>query len=190
MSGSGDDPIEQARQMGLGEHHITQALANVEGWIIRGGTAAREEIEERREAPADGAGWRDPDEARQIIEEMSDEQQRQQFERARSAIMNEVSNVFAGWHVLVRSQDTSAVKGPLRSLTLSLHNPMIRESLLVAVDGEHQEGVRQLIAEIAALLWGFIEALGNVDGDHLEFYMSRIEPSIGAFEEGNVPGVE
>lgn len=191
MSGAGGgDPLEQAQQQGIPDHMIAEALAGAEQTFIRGGTSLRQEIGRRREASADGDGWRDPDDARDVIDDLEPEAQRQQFERARGVVLNELSNVFAGWHVLVRSHDTSALKGPLRSLVLSLHNPMIQESLLVAVADPYEEEAREFLAEIAALLWGFIEALGDVDGDHLEFYLSRIEPSIDAFSEGNMPGVD
>lgn len=176
------EQIDEIRELS-GEGNIVEGIfMAAETRFVGGARELRAEVERRQETPNGEGGWRDPAEARELIASMSPEQQRQQFEKATNILMRDLVRVPVKYHeIAMIGGGMTELYAELEGLLLSMHNPVIRESILIPVAEPYEEDVRAFLAELAAVCWGFVELLGGEEGRHHRAYLER------AAEEWGIP---
>lgn len=168
------EQLDQLRELSGDGTLMEGVFMAAEQRFLMGAHELRAEVERRQQTPNGEGGWRDPAEARELIQGMSDEQQREQFDRAMGILMRDLVRVPVKYHeVAMLGGAMSDMYGELEALILSMHNPVIRESLLIPVAPAYEADVREFLAEFAAVCWGFVELLGGEQREHYRAYLER-----------------
>lgn len=160
---------------GMARQQVLNYLARVETGLISGADALAAEINERRETPHAEGGWRSPAEARSILDDLEPVEAAAQFEWAAGQFVDDVATIPAIYHSLTQPEiEAPPIQPAVRKLLLSLHNPMVRESLLIPVADPWKDEVRELFADLAAVCWGFIEVTAGRAGPHHRDYLDHL----------------
>jgi len=168
------EQLDQLRELSGDGTLMEGVFMAAEQRFLMGAHELRAEVERRRQTPHGDGGWRDPAEARQLIANMDPEQQRQQFERASGILMRDLVRVPVKYNeVAMLGGAMTEMYAELEALLLSMHNPVIRESMLIPVAEEYEDDVREFLAEFAAACWGFVEMLGGEQRNHYRAYLER-----------------
>lgn len=71
-------------------------------------------------------------------------------------------------------QGTDALKAAVEDLLIGLHNPQTRESLLIAVQDQYRDDVRQRFSEFGQLFWGLADANSQRQTEEMWFLLSVV----------------
>lgn len=93
--------------------------------------------------------------------------------------VNEEINTVVGFALEQHQADTpnsDKVTGQFQDLLVLLHDPQIREAILLAVDDEYRDDIREWFDQIGSVVWGFVD-LAN--GDQTENAQLVLEIAAG-----------
>lgn len=167
MSGT-RDVIDKMRELSQHDDPLQGALNMMEQQFLRAFDDVSAEIKQRRETQ-----WRTREEAQAVIEELDEADRRAQFEAAIQQVRADAARVPVAYHSAVMAQAASGdtISKALTELMISLHNPMLQESLLIPVADPYKEAVREELGEFGAVLWGFVAATAGQPGPHARAYV-------------------
>lgn len=184
MSGGGGiqdalDQLNYLRELGDGDP--------VEGGFVAADAALLEnlrqvsgEVQTRRSTPHAEGGWRSFENARETIRNLPPEQQLQQHRAARDAVLADLAQIPIAWHDMsLRNRPPQTLLDAMTGFLVTLHNPIIQESLLVVVDDDREEEAREMFRELSGILWGFVETSSGVQGDFYATYLRYLSEHWG-----------
>lgn len=160
----------------IDDEQLAQGLkAEAEASVLDGMAIARDEVEQRR-----AADWPDEQTARERLSDLSPEQRRRQFENARETLVEDFADVIVTTNEFsLGTKSIQQVQAAYRDFLASIHNPLLRESLLLAAQEDYRDDVRELLAELAALVWGWYEAADASKGECARTYLEYAAPRWG-----------
>lgn len=152
------------------ENLIEQGLVNIENGMQDALADVASDVQDRRRST-----WMGPEEARATLQDLDAESQREQFRQARDAVLQDVARIALAYHELMLIGSGGRGLEPLtertKALLISLHNPLIQESLLLAVEDEYRADAREAFDELGHILWGWAEASAGDDTGHGSAYL-------------------
>lgn len=163
------DKLSQLRELqGMDEEElIERGLQQAEQSILRGLGKVREDVDEKRRTE-----WMDRETIRSRLQSMDADAHEQQVAMALDALEQDVARVFITYHEMVLFEDgIRNFLDAIGTLIVSLHSPVVQESLLVAVRDPYREQVREQMELFGALLWGWAETTAGEDGGHAKTYL-------------------
>lgn len=166
--------MSESEQNGISLEQYERQVALAQQRVVAGAASVRQEVNRRQSAdPADG-GFLDPEDARERIATADADTQREQFEWARDRLMTALVEVPGAYHDVFQVNREADPAASLRELIVLLHDPLVRESLLVAVAEPYEADARELLAEIAGMAWGLIETMAGQAGPHHRTYLRHL----------------
>ena len=101
---------------------------------------------------------------RAVFEDYDAEQQREQFEQAASSLQQRFADVGVAYHSFTaQNGDPAEVTQAAKELYLALENPVIQESVCLAVADEFEPLIREWFADLQALMWGWAHVSTGID---------------------------
>ena len=166
------DTLNQIRELqNMDERELIQmGMMRAENLLIDGMEDIQTRIQNRQ-----AGDWPERDEIRAHLEDLPDHQQREQFEQVLAAVEEDVSRVVFSYHEIALVEDgMSNFERALSDLIVSVHSPVVQESLLLAVSPDYRPRLRDQMREFGHLLWGWFEAIQGVEGGHADRYVPRL----------------
>lgn len=100
--------------------------------------------------------WPTREEIQDQLDSLDEAEQREQFERAMRAVEDDIARVGVRYHELVlRGEGIGPFFDAAQELFVTLHSPVIQESLLIAVSEPYRPRVRDQMQQIGRLFWGW-----------------------------------
>lgn len=171
----GAEQLDEYRDLSPNNNVIEGAFIATEARFIAGAAQVEREVERRRELDPDQGGWRDPETVRRALAGFSDEQQREQFRTVRDQLLADVARIPMGYHdMLLLGMGSRPIIEAMKDVAISLHSPVVQESLLLPVAEPWRDEVTAALDEFAALLWGFLETLTLDRGPNHQVYLEYL----------------
>lgn len=137
--------------------------------------------------------WRDEEEAVRMATQI---EEKGQAEEAITAAFSDLQANFV--NLLMTYMDhhqnpntgVDDLKEAIGGLVVEFHNPETRESILLAVDEEHRDLMRDRLKEFGSAIWGMYELLSGSDGDDKWFFVDMMAAVNGTDVESVVQQIQ
>lgn len=160
---------------GISEEQAVAYLQQLEQAFVVNASNLRGEINRRLRTPRAEGGWRTGEEARAMIDNLDDAGKAAQFEGVLRQLIDDLATLPTIYHSMMQPDIQAPPAAPaVRDLLLALHNPMVRESLLIPVSPDYRDAMREFMAEIAGICWGFVEVTAGQAGPHHRTYLTHL----------------
>lgn len=190
------DSVRQFRQLqnASQDELLAQVMPQIEGYLIRGLGDVSQRVRAYRsgdfsDVPIDSeTGWLDREQVREHLESLDEDEQFQQFEQVMAEVEAEFRRFFVTYHEMTAGDVINAEAGntvidadgaPSRmieagkSLIVTLHSPVVQESLLLAVAPMYRDRMRDQFREFGHLFWGWLHVTAGMHSEHGEIYLEH-----------------